>query len=187
MRGEAHVQRGTDRRYYRCPKVGCRARRSPADALEASVLAAISGAVLSDDVIERARTELKSRLDVPSTPVPARQRARLQKRLDQLKKQHAWGDIDDDEYQKERDSVRTALRQLPGDDRIETFDAERVRLLALPDAVSAASPERREELCRIVVEQVVVDDREITSIDWTPPAAPFFERQRWRPQGDSNP
>ncbi len=82
--------------------------------------------------------------------------------------------------------MRAALHELPGDDRVETFDVERVRLLALPAAIAAASPER-EELCRIVVQKVVVDDREIASIDWTPPAAPFFERQRWCPQGDSNP
>ena len=29
MRGEAHLQRGTERRYYRCPTLGCRARRCP--------------------------------------------------------------------------------------------------------------------------------------------------------------
>jgi site-specific DNA recombinase len=27
MRGEAHIQRGAERRYYRCPTLGCRARR----------------------------------------------------------------------------------------------------------------------------------------------------------------
>ena len=151
------------------------------------MLATIAGAILPDETIERAQTELKTRLDASTTPVPAKQQARLQKRLDQLKKQHAWGDIDDDEYQQERDGVRAALRELPGDDRVEAFEAERVRLLALPEAIAAASPERREELCRIVVQRVVVDDREIASIDWTPPAAPFFDRQRWRPQGDSNP
>jgi hypothetical protein len=42
---------------------------------------------------------------------------------------------------------------------------------------------RREELCRIVVERVVVRDRQLETIDWTPPARPFFERQREYPQG----
>jgi hypothetical protein len=59
-------------------------------------------------------------------------------------------------------------------------------------ALAVASPARREELCRIVVEQVVVNDREVEAIDWTPPARPFFadvceKRQRECPQGDSNP
>jgi hypothetical protein len=32
------------------------------------------------------------------------------------------------------------------------------------------------------------DDRNVEAIVWTPPARPFFERQRkWCPQGDSNP
>ncbi len=65
--------------------------------------------------------------------------------------------------------------------------AYRARILALPDAIAAASGARREELCRIVVERVVVRDRQLETIDWTPPARPFFERQREYPQGDSNP
>ncbi len=48
------------------------------------MLAVIAGAVLPGVVIDRTRTELKSRLDVPSAPLPAKQRARLQKRLDQI-------------------------------------------------------------------------------------------------------
>jgi len=39
-----------------------------------------------------------------------------------------------------------------------------------------------EELCRIVVEQVVVNDRVVEDIVWTPPARPFFEDQREYPQ-----
>lgn len=187
MRGEAHVQRGTDRRYYRCPKVGCGARRSPAEGLEETVLAAIGGAVLPDEVIDRARAELQARLGEPVVPVPARQRARLSKRLEQLKKQHGWGDLEDAEYQAQRDEVRAALRELPDDDRVRSFDAFRTQLLTLPEAIAAASPSRRAELCRIVVQRVIVDDRQLGSLIWTPPSAPFFDRQRWRPQGDSNP
>jgi hypothetical protein len=63
--------------------------------------------------------------------------------------------------------------------------AYRARILELPDAISVASPARREELCRIVVQQVVIRDRQVEAIDWTPPARPFFERQRECPQGVS--
>jgi hypothetical protein len=75
---------------------------------------------------------------------------------------------------------------LPDDDRISSFDAYRARLLALPEAIAVASPARREELCRILVERVVVRDREVEAIDWTPPARPFFEKQRVCPQGGSS-
>ena len=131
--------------------------------------------------------------DAPALPpsdsvaVAGRQRARLLTRLEQLKKQHGWGDLGDAEYQAQRDAVRTALAALPDEDRIRSFDAYRARLLALPDAIAVASPARREELCRILVERVVVRDRQLETIDWTPPARPFFERQRACPQGDSNP
>lgn len=187
MRGEAHVQRGTERRYYRCPSVGCRARRCPADLVEEHVLATIADATLPTTVIDTARAHLSRRLQIPEVAVSGRQRARLLTRLEQLKKQHGWGDLADAEYQTQRDAVRVALRDLPDDDRIRSFDAYRARILELPDAISVASPARREELCRIVVQQVVIRDQQVEAIDWTPPARPFFERQRECPQGDSNP
>jgi DNA invertase Pin-like site-specific DNA recombinase len=183
MRGEAHVQRGTDRRYYRCPTLGCRARRCPADQIEEEVLASIADGVLPQAVIDAARAELRRRLETPEVAVAGRQRARLLTRLEQLRKQHAWGDLTDAAYQAERDAARVALGELPDGDRIVAFDAYRARILALPDAIAVASGARREELCRIVVERVVVRDRQLESIDWTPPARPFFERQRACPQG----
>ena len=185
MRGEAHLQRGTERRYYRCPTLGCRARRCPADDAEAAVLGAIARGVLPDAVINAARTELRQRLQTPE--VAGRHRSRLLTRLEQLMKQHGWGDLEVVEYLRERDKVRAALRDLPDEDRVTSFDAYRARVLALPEAIAVASPARREELCRIVVERVVVRDREVEAIEWAPPARPFFEkRQRECPQGGSS-
>ena len=187
MRGEAHLQRGTERRYYRCPTLGCHARRCPADMIEETILATIADGVLPTSVIDAARIELRQRLETPEVAVAGRQRQRLLIRLEQLKKQHGWGDLGDAEYQAARDTTRAALADLPDGDRIRAFDAYRARVLALPDAIAAASPARREELCRIVLERVVVRDREVETIEWTPPVRPFFDRQRECPQGDSNP
>jgi hypothetical protein len=53
----------------------------------------------------------------------------------------------------------------------------------LPAAIAAASPARKEELCRIVVEKVVVNDRNVEDIVWTPPARLFFEKQARTPKG----
>lgn len=147
----------------------------------------IARAILPKPVIDATRTELRRRLQTPELAVSGRQRTRLLTRLEQLKKQHGWGDLSDAEYLAERDAVRAALRELPDDDRISAFDAYRARILALPDAIAAASPARREELCRIAVQRVVVGDRRVETIEWMPPARPFFERQRACPQGDSNP
>ncbi|MGA3031129.1 MAG: recombinase family protein [Candidatus Limnocylindrales bacterium] len=192
MRGEAHLQRATEVRYYRCPTLGCRARRARADTLEGEVMAFISAARLPDSVIQTARAELRRRLETPGLADAESQRTRLTNRLEQLRKQHAWGDISDAEYMKERDATRATLASLPDGDRIRAFDTYRARVLALPEAIEAASPARREELCRLVVERVVVSDRAVEAIVWTPPARPFFagvgeKRQRACPQGDSNP
>ena len=187
MRGEAKVQRGTDRRYYRCPTLDCRSRRYPADLIEAEVLESVAEGVLPASLIDAARAELRQLLETPEVAGAGRQRARLQTRLEQLKKQHAWGDLTDAEYLAKRGATRTDLAELPDGDRIRTFDAYRARVLALPEAIEAASPERREELCRIVVQRVVVRNRLLETIEWTPAARPFFEWQRECPQGDSNP
>ena len=187
MRGEAHLQRGTEPRYYRCPTLDCRVRRSPADYLEEAVLATIAEAVLPGSVIDAARTELRRRLETPEVAVAGRQRARLLTQLEQLKKQRGWGDLGDAEYQAQRDAVRTALAALPDEDRIRSFDAYRARVLALPEAIAVASPARREELCRILVERVVVRDRQLETIDRTPSDRPFFKRQREYPQGALRP
>jgi hypothetical protein len=85
-------------------------------------MSTIATAVLPDPVIEEARAELRHRLDTPGSATASRQRARLQTRLEQLKKQHSWGDISDREYQTERDSIQAALAQLPDGDRIRTFE-----------------------------------------------------------------
>ena len=70
--------------------------------------------------------------------------------------------------------------------RIRSFDAYRARVLGLADAIEVESPACREELCRIAIERIVVRDRQVESITWTPPARPFFEKQRVCPQGDSS-
>jgi len=132
MRGEAHLQRGTERRYYRCPKLGCRSRRCPADAAEQEVLAAIANAVVPGSVMEAARKELRRRTQTPEIASAGKQRARLTTRLEQLKKQHGWGDISDDEYRRQRDETQAELAQLPDGDRVVAFDVHRARILALP-------------------------------------------------------
>src|SRR5450759_2346951 len=164
-----------------------KAGASPSHHRVCSTEPALSTGTPSSASSRAARTELRRRLETPEIAVAGRQRARLLTRLEPLKKQHGWGDLGDAEYQAQRDGVRTALAALPDEDRIRSFDAYRARLLALPEAIAVATPARREELCRILVERVVVRDRQLDTMDWTPPARPFFEKQRACPQGDSNP
>jgi len=150
------------------------------------VLSSIAQGVVPDSIVEAARRELRRRTQTPEIATAGKQRARLITRLEQLKKQRGWGDITDDEYRAERDATHAALARLPDGDRVVVFDAHRARILTLPDAIAVASPEKREELCRIVVQRVVVADRQVIEIEWTPPAQPFLKRQRACPQGGSS-
>ena len=65
----------------------------------------------------RAKAELRRLLETPEVATAGRQRARLQTRLEQLKKQHAWGDLSDADYQAARDATpvrpRRAARRRP--------------------------------------------------------------------------
>jgi hypothetical protein len=69
------------------------------------------------------------------------------------------------------------------------FDEARARLLSMPEAIAAASPERRAEIVGLLVERVTATRTTgLTGLEWTAPAAPFFrrvlsERAVW----DSNP
>jgi hypothetical protein len=60
-------------------------------------------------VVNAAQTELRKRLQTPAVVDVGRQRARLTKRLEQIKKQNGWGDMPDAEYLAERDAIRTSL------------------------------------------------------------------------------
>lgn len=72
-------------------------------------------------------------------------RHRLERALESLRKQHQWGDIGDDEYWTERREIEAELATLPGrsTDTLVAFDEARARPLSMPEAIAAASPERR--------------------------------------------
>ena len=149
--------------------------------------ACVADGVLPTSVIDAARTELRQLLETPEVAGAGKQRARLTTKLEHLKKQHQLGDLTDAEYQVHRHATNADLAELLDGDRIRTFDAYRARVLELPWAIEAASLTKREELCRVVVQRVVVRNRQLAGIEWVPAARPFFEKRRECPQGDSNP
>jgi hypothetical protein len=76
---------------------------------------------------------------------------------------------------------------LPEGDRVAVFDAYRARILNLPDAIAVASPARREEFCRIVLERPVVSDRKVETIDRVPPPARSSKNSGCAPKGIRTP
>ena len=67
----------------------------------------------SGTVIDSARTELRKLLETPEIAGAGKMPSRLQTRLEQLKKQHEWGDLTDADYLAKRDATRTEISALP--------------------------------------------------------------------------
>ena len=156
------------------------------------MLAQIAEARLPDEAIEAAREMLRERLAKPADDAADSKRRRLERALESLRKQHQWGDIGDDEYRNERREIEAAVAILPArsTDTLVAFDEARARLLSMPEAIAAASPERRAEIVRLLVERVTATKADgMTELEWTAPAAPFFRRPvlSERAVWDSNP
>jgi hypothetical protein len=204
MTGDARTRGEQEWRYYACPvanrrvttnaagdSITCENKRTPAALVEDAVLREIAEARLPDDAIEAARAMLKDRLSKPADDAEESKRRRLEKALRNLAKQHQWGDLSDDDYRAERREIEAALAALPArsTDTLVAFDEARARLLSMPEAIAAASHERRAEIAGLLVERVTATRMTgVTGLEWTAPAAPFFrrvlsERAVW----DSNP
>ena len=110
-------------------------------------------------------------------------RLMLELHLEQLKKQHGWGDLGDTEYRAECAAVRATLDGLPDGDRIVAFDAHRARLLALQEARqgghAGATGGNLPHRHRAGGHQG--PEGGLHRLD--APIRPFFERQRVYPQG----
>ena len=204
MTGDARSRGELEWRYYACPvanrrvatneagePITCDNKRIPAALVEDSVLHQIADARLPEDAIAAARAMLKERISKPADDAAETKRRRLEKALEALRRQHTWGDLSDDDYRAERRELEAAVAALPArsTDTLVAFDEARTRLLSMPEAIAAASPERRAEIVRLLVGRAVANRTEgLTGLDWTPPAAPFFRsvlsvRAVW----DSNP
>ena len=156
-----------------------------------SRLRRISEARPSEGVLGDARAMLKQRLSKPADDADRSKRQRLERALESLRKQHQLGDLTDNAYRAERLDIEADLARLPASttDTLVAFDEARVRLLNLPDALVAATPERRAEIVRLLVARVEANRTQgMTGLEWTPTAAPFFRRvSSERAVWDSNP
>ena len=101
----------------------------------------------------------------------------LEKAAEALRNQHTWGDLTDDQYRAERRDIEAALAALPArsTDTLVAFDEARARLLSMPEALAAASDERRAEIAAVLIAWGE-DNRTtgMTGLEWTPPASPFL-------------
>ena len=162
----------------------------PADDAEHVVIAAIKTMTLPPRAIDKARAEFARRLGVPAGDLVGAKRRRLETRLARLPKLFAWGDLADDDYRREMAETRTLLADLPDPNKLVAFDRNRNVMVTMAENVERATRPQLAELIQLLVERVQASGRTVdaASIEWTPPARPFFEEDAWvvRPRTDSN-
>jgi site-specific DNA recombinase len=106
----------------------------------------------------------------------AQRRRHIEARLERLTELYRWGDIERNEYQRERDELTAALQSLDAtEDQSMVLGQVAAFLSDLPAAWAAANQEQRSRLARTLFEQVVIRDHAIIAVKPRPEFAPFFE------------
>ena len=104
---------------------------------------------------------------------------RLRRALENLRKQHQWGDISDDEYRREREIIMRQLKvhtttvkptHLPNLERAANFLEDLPALWLHP----GVTHEEREALVRQVFRRITIDGKEFVDIEPKPEYAPLF-------------
>ena len=189
LRGDSRVRSGKVYRYYGCAVSDargvwrgttsdarpCHERRARAEIVEGTVLERVRLLILPPSVLEAAREELAHRIALPVPGTTVAQRARLRTRLENLRKQHEWGDLTDVAYRAGRDEVERALVLLPDPDKLVDLDTRRDVLVSMAENLDRATPEQRRDLLELLVEKVTIAGGAVVDIRWTPAAATFFE------------
>jgi hypothetical protein len=144
--------------------------------------------MLLPSVIDQAREELARRLDVPATDVVGTKRRRLESRLNRLTQLYGWGELEADEYRRQMSDTRTMLAELPDPNKLVAFDRNRQVMVSMAENVEKATRPQLAELVQLLVDRLQAKDRSVdpASIEWTPPARPFFGEGAllWRPPTD---
>jgi len=104
---------------------------------------------------------------------------RLRRALENLRKQHQWGDISDDEYRREREILMRQLKvhttafkptHLPNLERAANFLEDLPALWLHP----GVTHEEREALVQQVSRRITIDGKEFVDIEPKPEYAPLF-------------
>ncbi|MBI2776693.1 MAG: recombinase family protein [Chloroflexi bacterium] len=170
--GQTRSSRGNEWMYYLCRDCGRKAiATKDADRM---VLACLRCIILPAHIIEASRDELRRRLALPSRGASDDLRARLELRLDRLKQQFEWGDIEPSEYRAKMQETQAELALLPEPDKIVTFDAVAVFVESLRAAIDSASLVQLRELIGMLVERIEVSEDGECEIEPVPAARPFF-------------
>ena len=106
----------------------------------------------------------------------AKTRANLNGRLQRNKDLYSWGDITEEEYRNQRDTVRRELSELP----VENQDAVTLERLAeylrsVKQGWQEADQAQKNRLARVLFEEVKVQDRQVVAIKPVKELEAFFQ------------
>ena len=99
-----------------------------------------------------------------SRSLSTRERARLEQRIENLRKQHEWGDITDAVYRAGRAETEAQLAGLPTNDKLIMFDRKREVLLSMAENIERATPAQLQALVLELVERVETAHRAVTRV-----------------------
>ncbi len=107
------------------------------------------------------------------------QRSKLERALENLRKQHTWGDVPDDEYCRERDALKRQLKAItmprgPADLPNLERSAELLNNLPALWLHPGVTNARREELIQEVFTSITLDGKALATIEPKAPYAPLF-------------
>lgn len=133
----------------------------PAADAEAEVVRRVREMVLPPEAGEEARELLRKRLALPSRGLADESRAKIEKRIRNLKQLFEWDEIDEAEYLAKVNAARAELALLPDHDKMRSFDEVAQLVASLPASLDAATPDQAKQLIAMVVEEVT------TMIAWS--------------------
>ena len=140
----------------------CKPDMIPAGELESPLIAFFAAIAIDDDIKQRA---LSMVTPARSTEADQRERADLLARQERNKRLFQLGDLTDSEYMKERGEIDRALARLQPIVQSQFEIEEAAKLLnTFGRMIAQASPEDRKAFFRTVLEEVVVENREIVEI-----------------------
>ncbi|MFC1917199.1 recombinase family protein [Chloroflexota bacterium] len=116
---------------------------------------------------------------VTDNPEEAMKRARIEKAIENTRKQHKWGDLTDEEYRRERQDLERQLKSLVGQDlpinmpnleRVAEFLEELSTIWSHPGVTQI----QREAFIKEVFSEITVGGKQLVSIKPKPEYAPLF-------------
>jgi hypothetical protein len=125
------------------------------------------------------------------------ERAKWEAQPQRIKNLYKWGDMNREQYLKEKDSIQKELKALaPAESQAQNLDKLAEFLANIAQAWEEATGELRNKLTRSLFQEICIKDKQVVAVKPQPELTPFFQSNyeeyvnrvlKKRPRGDLNP